>query len=76
MQVNGFHSNREGQMKLKRYELNKKLMGNSESILSTKNLLSYIEGKNVKQELMSHDFVKGLKLANRNFSPECGINRV
>ena len=33
-------------------------MGNSESILSTKNFLSYIKEKNMKQELISHDFVK------------------
>lgn len=64
-------------MKFKEFESNMKCMDSSKSqwinVLSVPNICSHIKGHNVKQKLMSHNFVKGTKLVDKKLSPEIEI---
>ena len=78
MEVRGYLSSKEGQMKLKEYESNMKCMNISKrqliNVLSVPKICPHIKGHNVKQELMSHNFVKVTKLVDKKLSPELEID--
>ena len=78
MGVSGFLSHREGEMKLKDYEIRLLPMSSTENhsikVLSVPRICSKIKGQNLNYVIKNHNFNRDLQLADTSFNGEVNVD--
>ena len=79
MGVSGFLSHRDGEMKLKEYEIiilpmNSSKQNHKVKVLCVPNICSKIKGQNLSCVIKNHDFIRKLQLADTSFNGETNVD--